>query len=154
MTEILITIPLEEALVEDIQQVSKKLSITVHPARQGDEVPAELWEKAEAAFRLMAFHEYYRRSKQKNNSLRFAQAILDSARPITSEQKRQVIMQWYKSKDQKPNIYEGDQSCALKSTRTNGDCGAGGSRPATDASSPTAVRDTPAEPTPSGAPDV
>ena len=58
----------------------------------------KLWEKAESAFRLMAFHEYYRKSEQKNNSLRFAQAIIDSARPITSEQKRQAIMQWYKDK--------------------------------------------------------
>ena len=57
-----------------------------------------LWEKAENAFRLMAFHEYYRKSEQKNNSLRFAQAIIDSARPITTEQKRQAIMQWYKDK--------------------------------------------------------
>ena len=115
---------------------------------------AELWEKAEAAFRLMAFHEYYRRSEQKNNSLRFAQAILDSARPITSEQKRQAIMQWYKSRSQKPNIFEGDRACVLKSTQTNGDCGVGGSRPAMDASLPTAAKDTPAEPTPSGPPDV
>ena len=58
----------------------------------------KLWEKAESAFRLMAFHEYYRKSEQKNNSLRFAQAIIDSARPIITEQKRQAIMQWYKDK--------------------------------------------------------
>lgn len=57
---------------------------------------AELWEKAETAFRLMAFHEYYRKSELKDNSLRFAQAIIDSARPITDQRKRQAIIQWYK----------------------------------------------------------
>ena len=55
----------------------------------------ELWEQAEKAFRLMAFYEYYRRSEQKDNTLRFAYALEDSIRPITSEQKRQAIMQWY-----------------------------------------------------------
>jgi phosphoglycerate dehydrogenase-like enzyme len=54
MTEVLITFPLEEALVEEIQQVSNKLSITVHPARQGDEVPAELWEKVEVLYTMYA----------------------------------------------------------------------------------------------------
>ncbi len=57
---------------------------------------AELWEKAEDAFRLMAFHEYYRKSELKDNSLRFAQAIIDSAQPITDQRKRQAIIQWYK----------------------------------------------------------
>jgi len=54
-----------------------------------------LWEEAEKAFRLMAFYEYYRRSEQKDNTLRFVYALEDSIRPITSEQKRQAIMQWY-----------------------------------------------------------
>jgi phosphoglycerate dehydrogenase-like enzyme len=54
MIEVLITIPLEEALVEEIQKVSKKLSITVQPARQGDEVPAELWENVEVLYTLYA----------------------------------------------------------------------------------------------------
>jgi phosphoglycerate dehydrogenase-like enzyme len=54
MTDILITIPLEENLVEEIQQVSKKLSITVHPARQGDEVPVELWKKADVLYTMYA----------------------------------------------------------------------------------------------------
>lgn len=58
----------------------------------------KLWEKAEDAFRLMAFHEYYRKSEQKNNSLRFAHAIIDSSRPITSRRKRPAIIQWYKNR--------------------------------------------------------
>lgn len=57
MTEILITIPMEEALIEEIQQVSEELSITVHPARQGDQVPTELWEKAEILYTLFALPE-------------------------------------------------------------------------------------------------
>ena len=65
---------------------------------------AKLWEKAENAFRLMAFHEYYRKSEQKNNSLRIAHAIIDSARPITSEQKRRAIMQWYKDRTKRPKV--------------------------------------------------
>ena len=60
---------------------------------------AELWEKAEDAFRLMAFHEYYRKSELKDNSLRFAQAIIDSSRPITDQRKRQAIIQWYMSRN-------------------------------------------------------
>jgi len=60
----------------------------------------ELWEKAEDAFRLMAFHEYYRKSEQKDNSLRFAQAIIDSARPIADQRKRRAIIQWYMSRNQ------------------------------------------------------
>ena len=62
----------------------------------------ELWEKAEDAFRLMAFHEYYRKSEQKDNSLRFAHAIIDSAQPITDQRKRQAIMQWYKNRTEQP----------------------------------------------------
>ena len=59
----------------------------------------ELWEKAEDAFRLMAFHEYYRKSELKDNSLRFAHAIIDSAQPITDQRKRQAIIQWYMSRN-------------------------------------------------------
>ena len=66
----------------------------------------ELWEKAEDAFRLMAFHEYYRKSDLKDNSLRFAHAIIDSARPITSKQKRQAIMQWYKDKTKMADVQD------------------------------------------------
>ncbi|MGD8455979.1 MAG: D-2-hydroxyacid dehydrogenase [Anaerolineales bacterium] len=54
MTEILITIPLEEALVEEIRQVSKDLSINVFHAKQGDEVPVDLWEKAEVLYTMYA----------------------------------------------------------------------------------------------------
>jgi phosphoglycerate dehydrogenase-like enzyme len=57
MTEILITIQLEDTLLKEIQQVSKELSITVHPARQGDQVPAELWEKAEILYTMYALPE-------------------------------------------------------------------------------------------------
>ena len=67
---------------------------------------AELWEKAENAFRLMAFHEYYRKSEQKDNSLRFAHAIIDSSRPIISEQKRQAIIQWYINRTEREQGYE------------------------------------------------
>jgi phosphoglycerate dehydrogenase-like enzyme len=54
MTDILITIPLEEDLVEEVRQVSNKLSVTVHPARLGDEVPPELWEKADVLYTMYA----------------------------------------------------------------------------------------------------
>ncbi len=57
MTEILITIPMEEALIEEIQQVSEELSITFHPARQGDQVPTELWEKVEILYTMYALPE-------------------------------------------------------------------------------------------------
>ena len=66
----------------------------------------ELWEKAENAFRLMAFHEYYRKSELKDNSLRFAQAIIDSARPITDQRKRQAIIQWYKDKNKMADVQD------------------------------------------------
>ena len=66
----------------------------------------ELWEKAENAFRLMAFHEYYRKSEQKDNSLRFAHAIIDSSRPIISEQKRRAIIQWYINRTEREQGYE------------------------------------------------
>ena len=66
----------------------------------------ELWEKAEDAFRLMAFHEYYRKSEQKDNSLRFAHAIIDSSRPIISEQKRRAIIQWYKDKNKMADVQD------------------------------------------------
>jgi phosphoglycerate dehydrogenase-like enzyme len=57
MTEILITLPLEDPLVEEIQKVSENLTITVHPARQGDQVPAKLWETTEILFTMYALPE-------------------------------------------------------------------------------------------------
>jgi phosphoglycerate dehydrogenase-like enzyme len=54
MTDILVTTPLEEELIQQIQRVSDKLSVIVHPARQGDEVPAELWENVEVLYTMYA----------------------------------------------------------------------------------------------------
>ena len=62
-----------------------------------DGLPAEV----EDAFRLMAFYQYYRKSQEKSNTLRFAQAIIDSSRPITTDQQRQAIMQWYEGRRKK-----------------------------------------------------
>jgi len=55
--EILVTISLEEKLVEELQQISEKLSITVEPARQGEEIPAEVWEKTDILYTMNALPE-------------------------------------------------------------------------------------------------
>ncbi len=47
---ILITIPLSEALVQQIQEVSPRLEIALHPAGTEEEIPAEAWEQAEVLF--------------------------------------------------------------------------------------------------------
>ncbi len=55
--EILITVSLEENLVEELRQVSELLSITVKPARQGEEIPTEIWEKTEILYTMNALPE-------------------------------------------------------------------------------------------------
>ena len=48
--EVLITIPLEEALLNQLVNVSPQLNITVHKARRLDEIPPELLSKAEVLY--------------------------------------------------------------------------------------------------------
>lgn len=55
--EILITIPLEEEHVEALKAVSERVNITLHPARQGSEIPPELWEKTEVLYTMQALPE-------------------------------------------------------------------------------------------------
>jgi len=55
--EVLITIPLIEELVEELQQVSERYSFNIHPAHQGQEVPIELWEKTAVLYTLYALPE-------------------------------------------------------------------------------------------------
>ncbi len=55
--EILITLPLEEALVRQIANVSEKLSVSVHPALKGKDVPPELWERVEVLYTMYTLPE-------------------------------------------------------------------------------------------------
>lgn len=55
--EILVTVSLKEELVEELQQVSERLSIIIHPARQEEEVPAEVWEKTDILYTVSALPE-------------------------------------------------------------------------------------------------
>ncbi|MBW8009936.1 MAG: D-2-hydroxyacid dehydrogenase [Chloroflexi bacterium] len=55
--EILITTPLEDDLIAQLQAVSDDLAITVHPARQPEEIPAEIWEKTEILYTMKTLPE-------------------------------------------------------------------------------------------------
>jgi phosphoglycerate dehydrogenase-like enzyme len=48
--EVLITLGLPDALIATLREVSSRLRITVHPARKAEDVPAELWLRAEVLY--------------------------------------------------------------------------------------------------------
>lgn len=48
--EVLVALPLDTALVQTIQEVSPRLRVTVHPARQEAAMPVELWARCEVLF--------------------------------------------------------------------------------------------------------
>lgn len=48
--EILITLPFDSGLVNKLRGISSRLRITVHPARNPEEIPAELWSKVEVLY--------------------------------------------------------------------------------------------------------
>ncbi|MDH5505701.1 MAG: D-2-hydroxyacid dehydrogenase [Anaerolineae bacterium] len=48
--EILISFPLADELVARLKEISPALNISVHPARQPENIPEELWGKAEVLF--------------------------------------------------------------------------------------------------------
>jgi phosphoglycerate dehydrogenase-like enzyme len=52
--EVLVTLPLPEELVEEISQTSEDISVTVLPAREGQEIPQEHWQKAEVVYTMHA----------------------------------------------------------------------------------------------------
>ena len=48
--EVLITLPFSSSLIKPLQEVSPLLRITVHPAKNIEEVPAELWARCEVLY--------------------------------------------------------------------------------------------------------
>lgn len=52
--EVLVTLPINDELVEEIKQTGEQVSVTVSPAREGKDVPGELWEKAEVLYTMFA----------------------------------------------------------------------------------------------------
>lgn len=48
--DVLITMPFSTALIQQLQEVSPLLRITVHPAKNIDEVPEELWSRCEVLY--------------------------------------------------------------------------------------------------------
>jgi len=50
--EVLITLPIPDELIEQIAQVSDKLSVTVQPAREGKDISPEQWQKTEVLYTL------------------------------------------------------------------------------------------------------
>ncbi len=46
-TEVLITFPLSEALIDRLKDVSPKLSITLYAAKNHKDIPAEIWQKTD-----------------------------------------------------------------------------------------------------------
>jgi len=50
MNNVLITFPLEEALVTRLRGVSPKFNLTIAPASKIDDISSEQWEKTEILF--------------------------------------------------------------------------------------------------------
>ncbi len=50
--EVLITIPLDEELVQEIREVSEFLNVTVQPVREAEEIPEEVWKQAEVLYTM------------------------------------------------------------------------------------------------------
>lgn len=50
LIEVLITTPFEDALLEKLRQVSPRLNIVCHPARKPEDIPTDLWNKAEILY--------------------------------------------------------------------------------------------------------
>jgi phosphoglycerate dehydrogenase-like enzyme len=48
--EVLITMPFEDALLEKLRQVSPRLNVVCHPANKTEDIPADLWNKAEVLY--------------------------------------------------------------------------------------------------------
>ena len=48
--EVLITLGFPDTLINNLREVSPRLRFTVHPARKAEEVPAELWLRAEVLY--------------------------------------------------------------------------------------------------------
>lgn len=49
-TEILITMPFSEGLVDKIRRTSPQVNVTIMPAKQADEVPVAIWNKVEVLY--------------------------------------------------------------------------------------------------------
>jgi len=50
--EVLVTLPIQEQLVEEIAQVSNHISLNVIPARAGKEISSEYWQKVEVLYTM------------------------------------------------------------------------------------------------------
>ncbi|OQX65182.1 MAG: hypothetical protein B5M51_01470 [Anaerolinea sp. 4484_236] len=50
--DILITIPLDPALIEKLQEVSPRLRVTVHPAKKMEDIPEDVWARCEILYTL------------------------------------------------------------------------------------------------------
>jgi phosphoglycerate dehydrogenase-like enzyme len=48
--EILITLPFEEKIIEPLRNISPRLHVTVHKAKEAQEIPDELWQKVEVLY--------------------------------------------------------------------------------------------------------
>lgn len=52
--EILVTLPIPEALIDEITQISGNLSVTVLPAKESKDIPPERWQDVEVAYTMHA----------------------------------------------------------------------------------------------------
>ena len=48
--EVLITMPFSQPLVEPLREISKNLTITVQPAKETQDIPADLWKRVEVLY--------------------------------------------------------------------------------------------------------
>jgi phosphoglycerate dehydrogenase-like enzyme len=55
--QVLITLPLNEELKAELEEVSERLSITHLPTRQGSPIPEEVWEKTEVLYTMRTLPE-------------------------------------------------------------------------------------------------
>ena len=78
--EMLVTLPLNEALSEEISQVSERVSLTVLPVSQAVDIPDEVWEKTEALYTMHVLP-----TPEQAPHLRWIQSYLAGVDKITNQ---------------------------------------------------------------------
>lgn len=79
--EVLITVPLSDELVDEIRKVSEFVNVSVHPARELEEIPKEVWEKAEVLYTMHVLPK----SEQAPN-LQWVQSYLSGVEKIRDDE--------------------------------------------------------------------
>lgn len=79
--EVLVTLPVNDVLAEEISQTGEQVSVTVYPAREGKEVPDELWQKAEVLYTMFALPK-----PEQAPNLRWVQSYLSGVEKLLEAQ--------------------------------------------------------------------